>query len=987
VRLLVKGMSEPLVGELDVPVSKYHAHRALMLASLADGTSRIHGASGAGHVQHTIRALRDLGTSITVQDDTVVVRGGRYRPLRSNVSVGSSGTTLYFLTGLASLAETPVTITGQKYFRRRPIGPLLDALAGIGVEISTTNGLLPVRVSARPPTGGRVEIPGTLSQWISGLLLVSPFATGPTVIDVVGPFNERSYVDLTVAMMRQFGLHVEVRGDGRRFEIDPGQRPTPAEVHLPPDIGAAAFGLVAAALHPSDLLFRGLPAVALDEVDHPEADLLEIVTAMGLPLRRDPATGWVRVKHDGSRLLPVRVDCRKVPDMLPVLSVLGCHAQGTTVLDNVAHVRLKESDRVGAMLQLNRMGGKVRLDGDRLVVEGIEQLQEADLSSFNDHRVLMALAVAASRTAGESRLTYPNAHRISYPRFLDQMNLIGMNMSIDRARVDRAAASAETTVARPPDPVPMTDLVRRHARRRPHEDAVIEAESPGRVGGALSWRDLDRKADEAASLLRELGVNPGDVVAWQLPNWFEFVVLTLAATRIGAVCCPLMPFFREREVEDLLRRSRARVFVVCDEFRGRDHVNETASVLALPDPPGVAHVLVIGGAGPLPSSSATVRWQRFDEALSRQCLGGAPLPVHEPTSDALAQLMFTSGTSGEPKGVLHRATTLTRAVEVQARHLGLTARDRLFIPSPLAHQTGFLYGMWLGLVLGAPMVLQPIWDGPAALATLHRTGATFVQAATPFLADLVGAVEDGGEPPRALRVFVATGAAVPRALAEHATRTLDTTVCGAWGSTESCLGTLSAPTDEPARAWGTDGRAPQGVRIRVTDDEGTILAPGAEGNFEVDSDCLFVGYLDHPEWTDAALTPDGWYRSGDLAVIDEAGYAHITGRVKDVINRGGEKIPVARVEQLLHTHPAVREVAIVAMADQYFGERACAFVVEREQFTFTQMRRFLDEHKVAKQYWPERLEIVAELPRNVVGKVQKFALRDQLSMMDGEEKK
>src|SRR5262249_18426474 len=195
--------------------------------------------------------------------------------------------------------------------------------------------------------------------------------------------------------------------------------------------------------------------------------------------------------------------------------------------------------------------------------------------------------------------------------------------------------------------------------------------------------------------------------------------------------------------------------------------------------------------------------------------------------------------------------------------------------------------------------------------------------------------------------------------AERATRTLDAAVCGAWGSTESCLGTLAAPTDEGAHAWGTDGRAPDGVRIRVTDDDGRVLPAGTEGNFEVSSDCLFAGYLDRPELTAAALTPDGWYRSGDLAVIDESGYARITGRVKDGINRGGEKIRVAQVEQLLHTHPAVRDVAIVAMPDRRLGERACAFVVVGDEpLTLDGMRRFLDGHKVAKQYWPERLETV-----------------------------
>ena len=152
-------------------------------------------------------------------------------------------------------------------------------------------------------------------------------------------------------------------------------------------------------------------------------------------------------------------------------------------------------------------------------------------------------------------------------------------------------------------------------------------------------------------------------------------------------------------------------------------------------------------------------------------------------------------------------------------------------------------------------------------------------------------------------------------------------MCGAWGTTETCLGTLAAPGDEPALVWGTDGRALDGVGIRVVDDAGAVLGPGVEGNFEVTSDCLFAGYLDRPDLTAEALTADGWYRSGDLAVIDAAGFVRITGRVKDVINRGGEKVPVAEIEQLLHQHPAIREVAVVAMPDPRLGERACAYAV------------------------------------------------------------
>jgi 3-phosphoshikimate 1-carboxyvinyltransferase len=985
-RLLVKESFDPLAGEFVVPNSKYHAHRALILASLAEGTSRIEGLSDAGHVRHTIRALRNLGTTIRRRGDTFVVDGGPYQPAQRAISVGSSGSTLYFLTGLAALADAPVTITGQRYFQRRPIRPLLSALAGLGVELSAPTGCPPVRVTPGRPSGGQVSISGTLSQWISGLLLVAPFATGPSVITVDGPLNERSFIDLTVRMMAAFGLYVDVSRDGRRYEVEPNQAPRPATVTLPPDIGAAAFGLAATALHPSDVLFRGLRAVCADETDHPEAELLDIVSGMGLPMHRERDSGLVRVRHDGVELAPIDVDCRAVPDMLPVLSVLATLARGASVFDNVAHVRLKESDRVTAMLQLNRMGGDLAQRGDRLVCRGVEQLSGADLSSFNDHRVLMALAVAASRAEGESRLTYPHAYRISYPRFLDEMNAVGVSMAVESPSMAVAPYTARKQTA-PGGHVPMPDRaartpidehVRRWAAERPDAPAVVDIGTEGDRDQVTTWAELQRDADRLASTLLDLGVAPGEPVACQLPNCRELVVLSLAVLRIGAVCCPLMPIFRARETTFMLARSKARVLVVPARFRGRDYPAEVAELVAGSgaDRLALAHVIVTGDEPPLPTGGRA-RWLRFADTLADREVDRAALDARKPAPSARAQLLFTSGTSGEPKGVLHRTDTLTRAAAMQARHLGLTGDDRVFIPSPLAHQTGFLYGMWLAFVLGAPQLLQASWDADVALAAIRRFNATFVQAASPFLADLTAAVQRSGTPPSALRVFVATGAAVPRALAERASRVLGAAVCGAWGTTESCLGSLAAPGDEPARQWGTDGRALDGVSLRVTDDDGRVLGPGQEGNFEVSSNCLFEGYLDHPEWTAEALTADGWYRSGDLAVIDESGYVRISGRVKDVVNRGGEKVPVGEIEQLLLTHPAVVDVAIVAMPDERLGERACAFLVANG-LDLRELRRFLDARGVARPYWPERLEAVDALPRNPAGKVQKFVLREQV---------
>jgi 3-phosphoshikimate 1-carboxyvinyltransferase len=522
--------------------------------------------------------------------------------------------------------------------------------------------------------------------------------------------------------------------------------------------------------------------------------------------------------------------------------------------------------------------------------------------------------------------------------------------------------------------VPIAERVRQWAAQHPDDLAVAEA-----GGRTWTWAELDRQADQLATFLLDLGVQPGEPVAYQLPNRGEFVAITLAALRIGAVCCPLMPIFREREMAFMLTRSRARVLFLPSSFRGRDHVAETAAVLSAPDRPSVAHVVVLDAPGPVQGPD-NVRWHDYATALGRRdgaSRDRAALDRRAPAPTDRAQLLFTSGTSGEPKGVIQRMDRLSRAAAMEVRHLGLDRSDRIFIPSPLAHQTGFLYGMWLAFILGVPQILQPVWDGPAALAALRAYHGTFVQAATPFLADLTEAAEQAGEAPGALRIFVATGAAVPRGLAEQATRILGAAVCGAWGTTETCLGSLAAPTDEPAMVWGSDGRALRDIKLRVTDADGNVLAPGQEGNFEVHSPTLFEGYLDRPDETARVITPDGWYRSGDLANIDAAGYVRITGRVKDVINRGGEKVPVAEIEQLLHTHPLVSEVAIVAMPDQRLGERACAFVVAAPGFDFGAMKRFLDERHVAKQYWPERLEVVESMPRNPVGKIKKFVLRER----------
>jgi cyclohexanecarboxylate-CoA ligase len=399
-----------------------------MLAALAPGQSLIRDRTAARHVQFTVQALRALGATIEPAGPGWRVAGGGFAPVTDEVSVGSSGTTLYFLIGLAALGDRPVKIVGQRYFRRRPIGPLLRALKRMGVRLEYEGQHLPVTVYPGRPRGGRIRIDGTLSQWISGLLMLAPFAQEPTIIEVRGELNERPYLELTVEMMREFGLEVTAREDWREFYVTPDQAPRATDVVLPPDIGSAMFGLAACTLHPSKVTFRSPTVMA----GHPEASVLESLMAAGVPFRIAPDLRSISMDHDGTPPEGGPLDCRDIPDMVPILSVLASRARGRSALGHVAHVRLKESDRVASMLQLRKMGARIDFDGNDMTFEGVERLHGASLSSFNDHRVLMSLAVAGSTATGVTELSYPHAYRTSYPEFLDHMNALGIPAAVSR---------------------------------------------------------------------------------------------------------------------------------------------------------------------------------------------------------------------------------------------------------------------------------------------------------------------------------------------------------------------------------------------------------------------------------------------------------------------------------------------------------------------------------------------------------------------------
>lgn len=344
--------------------------------------------------------------------------------------------------------------------------------------------------------------------------------------------------------------------------------------------------------------------------------------------------------------------------------------------------------------------------------------------------------------------------------------------------------------------------------------------------------------------------------------------------------------------------------------------------------------------------------------------------------DDVIQLLYTSGTTGEPKGVMHTSNTMLSNLVPFAERLHLGADDIIHMPSPMAHQLGFMYGLVLPIMLGATAVLQDIFVAQAMAEQITSEGATFTMGATPFLNDLTEYVERTGTATPTLRVFVSAGAPIPRALVTKARQALGAAIISAWGMSENGAVTTTRPEDPEEKTTATDGKALAGMEVRVVNASGDVMPSGEEGQLQVRGCSNFVGYLKRPELdnTDA----EGWFDTGDIARIDEDGYIRIAGRSKDIIIRGGENIPVVEIEGILFKHPKISGVAIVGYPDERLGERACAYVTLKEGATlaFEEMASYLKEQKMAIQYIPERLEIVDELPRTPSGKIQKFKLRE-----------
>ena len=494
-----------------------------------------------------------------------------------------------------------------------------------------------------------------------------------------------------------------------------------------------------------------------------------------------------------------------------------------------------------------------------------------------------------------------------------------------------------------------------------HPDSLCVAD-PDR---SYTYAEAQDKAYRLAAGMAALGLQAGDAIVVQIPNLADAVITYYAIARLGAIFVPRMPIYREHEVRDAVERTEAKALFVADTFRRFDHGAMAMNLKKECD--CLEHVVV---RGDLPEGAID-----FNELLTAEPYEGA-----KPQADDIHTILFTSGTTAQPKGVVHSWNTYVAAAKGLVNNFRLTPEDRCLMPSPIMHNTGMLAGVVAPLVAGCGTVVQPIWEAEEGLELIARFSVTYSVGATPFVTMLMDAYDPARHDVSSLRLFACGGAPVPGSIVRQAVEVLGCTLQTVFGQGESSLQTLTDLADPVDRVASSDGKAVAGTEVYIFDEDGVEVPRSTEGEICSKGPAVMLGYWRDPERTTESFTSDGYFRSGDLGWMDDDGYIRVTGRKKDIIIRGGTNISPSEIEGMILELPVVTDVAVVAMPDRILGERACAFVVLADGATLSldDVTSFLKERKIAMQKLPERLEIRAELPHNITGKVEKYKLRAEI---------
>ncbi|ENU1310346.1 medium-chain fatty-acid--CoA ligase [Escherichia coli] len=510
----------------------------------------------------------------------------------------------------------------------------------------------------------------------------------------------------------------------------------------------------------------------------------------------------------------------------------------------------------------------------------------------------------------------------------------------------------------------LADYWQQTARAMPDKIAVVDNH-----GASYTYSALDHAASCLANWMLAKGIESGDRIAFQLPGWCEFTVIYLACLKIGAVSVPLLPSWREAELVWVLNKCQAKMFFAPTLFKQTRPVD-----LILPLQNQLPQLQQIVGVDKLAPATSSL-------SLSQIIADNTPLTTAITThGDELAAVLFTSGTEGLPKGVMLTHNNILASEQAYCARLNLTWQDVFMMPAPLGHATGFLHGVTAPFLIGARSVLLDIFTPDACLALLEQQRCTCMLGATPFVYDLLNVLEKQPADLSALRFFLCGGTTIPKKVARECQQR-GIKLLSVYGSTESSPHAVVNLDDPLSRFMHTDGYAAAGVEIKVVDDARKTLPPGCEGEEASRGPNVFMGYFDEPELTARALDEEGWYYSGDLCRMDEAGYIKITGRKKDIIVRGGENISSREVEDILLQHPKIHDACVVAMPDERLGERSCAYVVLKaphHSLSLEEVVAFFSRKRVAKYKYPEHIVVIEKLPRTASGKIQKFLLRKDI---------
>ncbi|WP_034712300.1 AMP-binding protein [Intrasporangium chromatireducens] len=520
-----------------------------------------------------------------------------------------------------------------------------------------------------------------------------------------------------------------------------------------------------------------------------------------------------------------------------------------------------------------------------------------------------------------------------------------------------------------------------------YQDVVAQAaEYPDKVfifdsTASFTYGQLRDDALRLAAGLRRLGIERGDRVVVQLPNWAEFGLAAVALSRLGAVVVPVMPIYRGAEVSYVVEHSGAVAAITCESVKGFSYVDMYAAIQG-EHPEQLRHLVVArGGAAAQATPGGATDLASLLVAGDLTELAGEVGPDSSPDDPFL--IVYTSGTTAKPKGCFHTYNAIRASSAAIATSLDYTAEDVQFGPSPITHSTGLVTSVVLPLITGASSHLMEAWEPTEGIERIQKHGCTVAVTATAFLQMMMGVHDPAVHDLSSMRYWVCAGAPIPGSVVERAGQMLrGGRVLSLYGRSENFLTTMCTATDPAERSVTSDGRALAGASVKVVDALGEEVPGGTEGDIAYKGPSHMLGYYRNPAETDALFTPDGYSRSGDLGFMDDDGYVRVTGRTKDIIIRGGLNVSARELEDLLLDHPAVGNVVAVGMPDERLGEKVCVYVIpaaEQEAPTLTEIVDFLRQRHVATPKLPERLEVVDSLPMTATGKIQKHLLRDEIA--------